>query len=227
MADLGCPVYAMDRRGSGMSREQRGHCDSFRQMTADIRAVCEHAMEQHGVETVHVVGHCFGAIPASVFACEHPDKVETLILTTPGIYTHSDLSVWQKLSIFLWKVTGRVCYVPVPLDVDEFTDLEPYRNFIRDDALAVRAATSEFYFEVHQARLFLKDDFDKLTMPILMVLAEEDKISDNDDNAGFLRRLPSRHKRLLTYSGAIHILEFSRERETFFADLARWIRRHD
>jgi alpha-beta hydrolase superfamily lysophospholipase len=64
-------------------------------------------------------------------------------------------------------------------------------------------------------------------MPILMVLAERDQISDNDDNADFFMRLPSRQKELLTYGGAIHILEFSPERETFFADLARWIRRQD
>jgi alpha-beta hydrolase superfamily lysophospholipase len=131
------------------------------------------------------------------------------------------------LSIFWWKVLGRVCYVPVPLDVNEFSDLEPYREFIRNDSLAVTAATSEFYFEVHQARLFLKIEDEELTMPILMLLAEKDKISDSDDSAAFFKRLPSRQNKLLTYPDAIHILEFSREREAFFADLAQWIREFD
>jgi alpha-beta hydrolase superfamily lysophospholipase len=203
LASLGCPVYALDRRGSGMSRELRGHCSDFREMVADISFVCEYVMNRHRVAKVHVVGHCFGAIPACVFACQYPDKVETLVLTTPGIYTHSDLSLWQKLSIFLWKIEGRVCYIPVPLDVDEFSDLEPYRRFIREDPLAVTAATSEFYFEVHRARLFLKA---------------------NDGNMRFFMALPSQQKRLLMYADAIHILEFSHEREAFFADLADWIR---
>jgi alpha-beta hydrolase superfamily lysophospholipase len=190
---------------------------------ADINVVCQYAMDRHGATKIHVVGHCFGAIPASIFACKYPDKVETLVLTTPGVYTYSDLSWWQKLSIFLWEVTGRVCYVPVPLDVNEFTDLEPYRAFIRDDSLSIKAATSKFYFELHQARILLKHEADELTMPILMVLAEKDKISDNDGNTDFFRRLPSRRKKLLTYSDAIHILEFSREREAFFANLAEWV----
>ena len=47
------------------------------------------------------------------------------------------------------------------------------------------------------------------------------------DNAAFFKRLPSRQNKLRIYPDAIHILEFSREREAFFADLAQWIREFD
>ena len=75
LAGLGFPVYAMDRRGSGLSEGGRGDCTGFRQMDADVLAVVTHVRAQHDVKAVHVFGHCFGTIPAPCFevrrACQY------------------------------------------------------------------------------------------------------------------------------------------------------------
>jgi len=76
LAGLGCPVYAMDRRGSGRSEGPRGDCSDFHEMMRDVHAVVDWARTRHGVEKAHVFGHCFGAIPAALFAAAYPDLVK-------------------------------------------------------------------------------------------------------------------------------------------------------
>src|SRR5262245_27688386 len=54
LAGLGFPVYAMDRRGSGLSEGSRGDCTNFRQMIDDVHAVVDCARGRHQVAKVHL-----------------------------------------------------------------------------------------------------------------------------------------------------------------------------
>ncbi|MDP8249205.1 MAG: alpha/beta fold hydrolase [Candidatus Tritonobacter lacicola] len=222
IAGTGAPVYATDRRGSGLSRAKRGDCRNFREMAADVQAVAEYAMNRHDAGQVHVLGHCFGAIPAAVFACRYPGMVRSLILSTPGLYTFTTVGFVRKIRIILSMMTGGKTYIPVPLDTEMFSELERYRAFIREDRLSLKEATARFFFQVPRARRFIARNAGRLAMPVFMALAGNDRICDNGKNRAFFKRLPSIYKRLITYRGARHILEFSKEREAFFADLQGW-----
>ncbi len=41
LASLGSPVYALERRGSGLSEARRGHCENFQELVADVQAAAE------------------------------------------------------------------------------------------------------------------------------------------------------------------------------------------
>ena len=223
LARTGRPVYALDRRGSGMSAAPRGDCDDYQRMIDDIDSVVRTAAARHEVDSVHVLGHCFGAIPAALYACRYPWAVRSLVLATPGIHTHSDLSFGQKLRVLWSRVTGNETALPVPLQLDEFSDLERFQRFIATDALALRQATASFYYEVARARDALEDERESLRMPIFLATARRDRICDNAANQKYVESLPSPRKLIVEYPEALHILEFGVEREAFFEDLARWV----
>ncbi len=222
IAGLGRPVYAFDRKGSGLSEAKRGHADSFEEWIEEIRVVAELASRRHGTSRVHLVGHCFGAIPATAFACRYPETVASLILPTAAIHTRTDVSFSEKLAILIGRVTGRQSYIPVHLQAEMFTDLADYETFIREDPLALTQATAQFYWQVPRARRYINRHVDRLTMPVFMALADEDPICDNAGNRRFFGALPAPEKLLTSYADAEHILEFSRERDAFFEDLAAW-----
>ena len=96
MAEHGHPVYLLDRLGSGVSDQRRGDGDDFQAMIDEILSVIDYVGDRHSVERVHLLGHCFGAIPAAIFAIQHPTRLTSLVLATPGIYTYTDLSINQK-----------------------------------------------------------------------------------------------------------------------------------
>lgn len=222
IADLGIPVYAMDRRGSGLSTDIRGDADNYQEMVEDIDSVVEHVRLRHNSDKVHVLGHCFGAIPATLYASIHPDKVKSLILPTPGIHTHSDLTFSQKFQVLFFTMTGSTRYIPVPLDTELFTDSDAYRNFIDHDRLSLTHATTSMYFSIHQARRYLKEHKTNVTVPVFMGFAGQDRISDNDDNRRFFDQLSNTKNALKTYKQASHILEYSGDKDLFFSDLEEW-----
>lgn len=225
MAAQGHPVYAVDRRGAGLSQGPRGDMKAFDEMIDDLLVVADDIAKRHGATKFFLLGHCFGAIPATAFSIRHPERIEGLILTTPAIYTHTSLPFSQKLRILFSRDGHRDFLLPSPLNPDEFTELPPFETFIRSDPLALRAATGNFYTEVHRARWFVRNNTDKIEMPVFMAIAGEDPISDNRRNIRFYENLPADDKMMINYEDARHILEFSPERERFLYDLVFWLAR--
>ena len=222
IAGLGLPVYLIDRRGSGLSEGKRGSCRHFREFTEDIDAVACHAMNLHGKDKVHVLGHCLGALSALAYAAVRPDEMKSLVLTTPGIYTLTDLSLGEKIKVVWSKLTGREIHLPVPLETEQFSDVEEYTSFIKNDALSLREVTGSFYYEVLRIRLFIRRHLGKINMPVFMACAGRDPICDNARNRHFFEGLQSERKMFRMYERARHILEFSTEKYSFFDDLRRW-----
>ena len=227
IAGLGHPVYSMDRRGSGLSRSKRGDLKDFKEMIADINTVRNFVTARHRKDTVYVLGHCFGAIPATAYAGEYPARLKGLILTTPAIYTKTSIPFRYKLKIAFSRSGRRNFMVPSPLEASWFTELDEYEEFIKSDDLSLLEATGDFYYQIHKAREYIYQHSDRFTMPIFLGIAGDDPICDNKRNIDFFNTLPSREKKLVAYEAARHILEFSSEKESYFEDLARWLTAHE
>ena len=227
IAGLGHPVYSMDRRGSGLSQAKRGDMKDFKVMVADIQTVARFIAKRHAIKQSFVLGHCFGAIPATAYAAEYPANVKGLILTTPAFYTKSEPSFFWKLRILVTPSGRGNFMVPNPLETTQFTELAEYQQFIQSDTLSLNAATGDFYYQVHRARKFIHKNIAKLTMPVFMGIAGEDPICDNKRNLAFFHNIPAADNTLIEYNDARHILEFSPEKEKYFDDLAYWLKRRD
>lgn len=223
VASLGHPVYSFDRRGSGLSRQTRGHMAHFQTLIDEARTVAVAAVGRHGKTRVHILGHCFGAIPAAIFACCYPDMVESLILTTPGIYTHTTVTSARQIQIAILRFIQATHPVPFPLDPEDLADLEADRRFIRNDPLSLHELTAGFLFESFRARLYVIRKMRRFTAPLFVAMAGRDRILDNPRSTAFFHSVPSMPKRLTVYPNATHILEFSEEKDAFFHDLADWL----
>ena len=81
------------------------------------------------------------------------------------------------------------------------------------------------YYAIHKARIYLKGHKSNITAPVFMGFAGMDQISDNNDNKKFFDHLSNPKKSLKTYNQARHILEYSTDRDLFFADVQDWFRK--
>jgi len=225
LANLGMPVYAMDRYGSGMSKAPRGGYRSLEESIKDIDSVVKHAMDKHKMNNVHLLGHCYGAMLAAAYACENNYKLRSLILPTPAIFTKSDVTPSEKLKILWSKISGRDLMIPVPLGAEMMSDTAEYVTFIKNDKLSLHEASGRFFFEVARMRRFIMKGSSGITAPVFMAFAGKDPICRNDENRRFFDSIRPDKKVLKVYDDARHILEFSRERDNFFKDIAAWIDR--
>lgn len=224
-AAAGVPAYAFDRCGNGQSR---GPCDPgprLRGLLDEIDIVVDYALEGRGQDSVFLLGHCFGAIPALLYAGLHrPERVAGLVLATPALYTHTDLPARDKARVFRSVLTRRPIDVPVRLRPEDFSEVAAYQNFVRTDPLVRHEFGARFLFELRRARTLLPEAADALRAPLLVAMAGQDVICDNPRVMRLLERARGR-KEVLTYDDARHVLEFSGERDSFLDDLAGWLTR--
>ncbi len=97
-------VYAVDLRNHGRSP----HSDemSYRAMAADIAEL----MDDHGLQSAHILGHSMGGKAAMQLALSEPDRIRQLIIVdiAPVQYGHDHDAVIQGLkSVNLRTITSR------------------------------------------------------------------------------------------------------------------------
>lgn len=224
LAESGYPTYIIDRRGSGRSTEPRGDCRNYRDMLDDIQSVADYAREKHQSERFLLFGHCFGAIPSVIYAMQHPDQLNALVLSTPAIFTLADLHIEEKLHVFGSRITGKKVMIPTPIeDPKMFTRDQHYLEFIHNDTLKLKEATASLFWQVLRSRIYINKHRKQLTVPMLMATAGMDEICDNKKNIDFYNHIGSKNKTHLSYPEAVHIFEFSPEKDKYFGDLKNWL----
>jgi alpha-beta hydrolase superfamily lysophospholipase len=224
IAGLGIPVYSVDRYGSGLSEAPRGGYRSINDSLDDIDAAARFAMENHSADKVYLLGHCFGAIGACLYTSRRRERVKALIMPTPAIFTKNDLKPLDKLKVLLSRMTWSDIPVPVPLEPSMMSELDEYIDFAGSDNLALRYASGRFFYDIPKARRMAVESAGSIKTPVFMALSGLDRVCDNGNNRAFFDSLGSEDKILKVYPGARHILEFSKEKEAFFGDLAGWLR---
>ena len=99
---------------------------------------------------------------------------------------------------------------------------EERQQFIREDKLALRESSARFLFESARLDVYLGFAARFVTMPVLLLLAGEDRIIDNARTAAFVSRFPGPTE-TVTYPSAHHTLEFERDDHPWLGDVVRWV----
>ncbi len=227
IAEGGNAVYAFDRCGSGVSAEVCAPGPRLRCLLDEIDAVAAFALRGREHRAVHIVGHCFGAILALLYASLHrPHRVFSVVLATPALYTHVDVRVRDKIRILRSIGTRRDAPIPVPLEPEQFSELAPFVEFVRHDPLALEVVPARLLVEMVRARRMLPRAVGGLRVPLLAAMADDDSICDNARTRRLLETATTPVE-FREYEGARHILEFSARREEFLDDLAAWYERQE
>lgn len=206
---------ALDRRGSGLNDERRGHLVSAEREIADVSALLDDLGSRF--RRVHLAGWCFGAQVAALVAAERADagSVRTLILVTPGFVFNERYSDVLRLSVEAVetvvaelgvKVEPDRAYVPVPLQPRDFTSRETWLEFIVNDPLWLRTVSEntltvwdELAERSHKALAALGD------IPVLTVYGSQDRLVDNPAVQDLISRaVPGARAHTIDAPHAIH-----------------------
>src|SRR5262249_40632961 len=115
---------------------------------------------------------------------------------------------------------------PIPLnDPELFTTTPRWQQFLRDDKLGLRQATARFLVESVRLDGYLHWVPRHVHVPVLMLLAGQDRIIHNDRTRKFLDRFASTDKQVIEYPDAHHTLEFEPDPEVYLRDLEQWLHR--
>jgi len=224
LAGAGFAVSFLDRRGAGLNEQDRGDAPSFRRLIDDIAEFLQ--SQAQGLQPVFLVAISWGGKLAAALQRRHPGLVDGLALLCPGFRARVRPPFRDRLGIVWAYLTARRKLFPVPLnDPELFTASPQWQQFIRDDPLAVRQATARFL--AHSARLdgYLRFVPVHVTVPVLLLLAGQDRIIDNARTRRFVESFTAPDKTIIEYPEAHHTLEFEPRPHRYLDDLIGWLER--
>ncbi|GAA5214619.1 alpha/beta fold hydrolase [Corallincola platygyrae] len=209
LAGQGYDVYLPDRRGSGTNRAEMGlepgHADSADQLTEDLNQLIDQVTPNY--KKRYLIGLSWGGKLAMHYSMQYPEKIDGVILITPGLVAKVDYSLWQKLGIGFCALLCSEAAFPVPIQAPMFTDDPLFLSFIRNDSLRNTTASASFLWATNRIDKAINKGIESFDLPISLHLAEHDEIVDNDGIVSLLRRSRSNIDQT-DYPDQIHSLQF-------------------
>jgi alpha-beta hydrolase superfamily lysophospholipase len=248
LAEEGFAVSFLDRRGSGLNEQDRGDAPGFRRLIDDIAEYLltlrdrrgEGERGRRGDETqsslplspspplpLLLVAISWGGKLAAALQRRHPGLVDGLALLCPGFFARVRPSLGERLGIVWAYFTSPRRMFPVPLnDPELFTASPRWQQFLRDDPLAVRQATARLLANSVRLDGYLRFVPRRVSVPVLLLLAGQDRIVDNARTRRFVESFASPDKTIIEYPEAHHTLEFEPRPHRYLDDLVGWLGQH-
>lgn len=225
LAEAGFTVSFLERRGSGLNERDRGDTPSFRRLLDDIAEFLR-PLRQNSLP-VFLAAISWGGKLAVALQRRHPGLVDGLALLCPGFCPRVGVPFPRQLAILWARFVVPKKKFPIPLnEPDLFTANPKWLAFLRDDPLALHEASARFLLESARLDGYVRLCPKKVQVPVLLMLAEKDRIIDNHRTCIYVHKFASEDKTIREYAGAHHTLEFESEPERFVHDLIEWLEAH-
>jgi alpha-beta hydrolase superfamily lysophospholipase len=243
LQQAGFAVSFLDRRGSGLNQQDRGDAvGGFRRLLDDIGEYLS-ALRQTGVggqgitdssppgvdarkKPIFLVAISWGGRLGAALQWRHPGLVDGLALLCPGIFPQVGSGLAMLFKVLWSRLFAPRRLFPIPLnDPTLFTANERWQQFIRDDPLALHQASGRFLFTNNRLSRYLWMVPKRVRIPVLLLLAGNDRIIKNERTRRYVGRFASSDKQVIEYPGAHHTLEFERDPDRFIADMLAWLER--
>lgn len=228
LCQAGYSVLQFDRRGSGRNSRDRGHAESAEQLIDDAHRARDELARLSGFANQHVIGVSWGGKLAVAAYVHNPTGVKSLTLVTPGLFPKVGVSKAEMARIGFAMLYEPKRLFDIPLnDSGLFTANPDWQRFIETDPLTLRQCTAGFYLASRRMDRIVNRLAGSPPLPIHLLLAEDERIVNNERTATFVNGLGWDQSRIAWYSGARHSLEFESDPQIYFSNLIQFISQVD
>ena len=230
LSQAGFEVSFLDRRGSGLNKESRGDTPHVDRLVNDVRQfladVCHRRDQELPGSPVVLLGVSWGGKLAAVITAQSTDLVDALALLCPGICARFRPRFFQRVMLYLAVSLSRAKHpTRIPLDDETlFTGDPDWQRFIRDDPIALHQVTTSFLKASCELDRLVVTAPQKISCPVLLMLAEKDQIIDNTATKKFFQNIRASENKVMEYPDAEHTLEFEPCKEQYITDLIDWLK---
>jgi alpha-beta hydrolase superfamily lysophospholipase len=227
LARSGYPVFSLDRRGSGINRENRGfqsgHVGRGTRLVDDVHQAVQMLKTRDRYHKVYLVGLSWGGKYAMAYDATHPGEVDGMILITPGMKPTVDLKTHEKLAVFSDIVFAPRRMHRTPIEPEMFTTDPGFLDYIVNDPFRLKKVSASFLSQsIQMDRLIDKPD-DEQRPPMLLFLAGHDRIIDNRATRELVTRNPRRPVTVIDYPDQTHSIQLDAP-ERLTRDIVRWVK---
>ncbi len=225
LAERGYEVHFLDRRGSGWNTARRGDCPSFRRLIDDCGEYILDLRRTRAALPLFIAGISWGGKLAVALAARFPTIISGIALLCPGLKPAIRPPLSTRLRIALASKLRTTKLFPIPLNEPTlFTASAEWQRFIAEDRFGLREATARFLFNSFRFDRFLRRECGRVTCPVLLMLAGQDRILDNAATRKLLAKFTgAKSIGVIDYPEAHHTLEFEDKGHPWLRDLTEWL----
>lgn len=224
-AQAGYRVLFLDRRGSGLNEVSRGDSPSFRTLLDDLKELLQYQRKEIAGATPLILGAIsWGGKIAFGLEIRMANLVDGFILLAPGFCPKVHPTRKERFFIALGSLFSPRRLFNIPLnDPELFTSNPVAQKFLKEDPFALRKATARFLLDSVRLDFYLRIFRTKISKPMLLLIAGQDKIIDNEKTIAFVKRFSSGSLTVKEYAEAHHTFEFEPEPQKHIEEIEEWL----
>lgn len=221
LVEQGYAVYALDLRGHGKSEGERQYVEEFADYVGDVHRLVLLAKSREPGLPVFMLAHSAGGVVACMYALEHQAELAGLVCES---FAHE-----VPAPDFALAILKGISYIAphahiLPLKNEAYSRDPAFVERLNTDPLVDQTAyPAQSVAEMVRADERLKRDFNKITLPVLIVHGTADAVTVPHGSQRFYDNGGSRDKTLKLYEGHVHDLLNDLDREVVMADILGWL----
>jgi len=219
----GYSLWALDQRGHGHSPGPRGHITRFAQFLADVAALRRRAAAEVPAPQV-LLGHSFGGLVVLRYLETVPQGLAAAVVTSPFLALAMHAPAWKVAAARVLADLAPGLGMSTGLDTALLSTDAGVGEAARADPLYHGRMTPRAWREILAAQAAAVAEKDRIATPLLMLLADDDRILSSAASRAFAAALPTPAD-LIVYEGMYHEILNERERGRVLADLGAWLDR--
>ncbi len=229
MIRMGISVWALDHRGHGRSGGKRGHINAFQEYLLDLGQMIRIA-KKGAPEKMKclLLGHSMGGLMALAFAEESAGLIHGVVASSPGLAPAMKVPVIKG---FMGKLMSNIwpgLTFDNELDSSHLSHDASVVKAYDTDPLVHRRVSARWFTEFMTAMDHTLQHGSKITIPVLMQVAGDDRLVDAKTSETFFQSIRAEDKTLHVYDGLYHEIynEVEEHRQRVLADLEGWLNDH-
>lgn len=192
MAGHGFSTFMLDLRGHGSSEGRRGHVRSFDVLLQDLDRFRREVQGLVPLDLpLFLVGHSLGGLIALRYLEEYDLGFTGAVITSPWLGTIVPTPRWQIIAGSLMNHILPAFPFPFRLDPDDLTRDPDRAADYREDRQIHSTITPRLFAETSSAIELALRRGERITVPVLFIIAGADRIVDSERTMAFARGLPA------------------------------------
>ncbi len=226
-------VVAPDLRGHGLSEGMRGDVNGFNHYLADVDSAVTWASATWPDTPIFVLGESMGASIAIQYIvsekyCANQIPIAGLVFVSP-VLSSAIRPTFHELMLFTRSllIAPKTPSIAVTGREELGCRDSAFNALLRADPLFVRLVSVRFLTRLTVWLWQSKRKACQINLPLLVLLGGHDYVARRSGTSSFLRRVPAREQRIVTFPQAYHCLLHDPDTPAVVRTLASWFAAHD
>jgi alpha-beta hydrolase superfamily lysophospholipase len=195
--------FVYDQRGHGENPGTRAHIGNFADFAADLGQIGENVQQRFPELPLFVWGHSMGSVVV-LLAAQNLKWARGLITTGCALDAMPKLDGVAGALLRIASVLAPRLRISLGIDASALTQVLEEQRRHMSDPLVPRTASLRLLYGFAEACRTCRANAHQITLPLLAVHGEADKVCPISGSRTLIERLGSRDKQLVTYPNLLH-----------------------